>query len=409
MPFLALKTLWRPIILGMMLAGCAELPGPAPETPQPDSTEPAESFPEIAPSSPRKPSALKPKYPRQIAPSGQNRFESLLPEGVKDRTGWAKDFQAAFKALAIKSSPRNICAAYAITEQESSFHAEPAVAGLPRIVRNELRQRAERYHIPEWTLKLTLGLSSPDGRTFDQRIAALRTENDLNRLYADMTSSVPLGRQLLDSYNPVKTGGPMQVSLKFAEAHVKEKPYPYPRKGSLRDELFTRRGGVYFGVAYLLGYPVSYDRMLYRFADFNAGRYASRNAAFQQAVSLLTGIEIDRDGDLLRYDHGRVAAQPSQTLQAVLTLAPRLDLSPEEIQRDLRREKAADFERTPLFLRTFALVKSQTGRNLQPFMLPEIQLNSPKITHGLTTARFARRVEQRYKQCLGRHGRLELE
>jgi len=398
------SALWLGVI-GMTLTGCASVPQDVAKHPQPVIMKPAEPAPAVTP--PQRPTRPKSK-PAKIPPlSGQALIEQLLPRNVLDRAGWAKDFQAAFRALNIKPNPKNSCAALAITEQESSFNAKPVVAGLPRIVRKEIGQRAEAYHIPEWTLDLTLSMQSPDGRTYAQRIDALRTENDLNGLYADLISTVPLGRQLLEGFNPVKTGGPMQVSLKFAEAHVKDTPYPYEQKGSLRDELFTRRGGLYFGVAYLLDYPVSYERMLYRFADFNAGRYASRNAAFQKAVSQLTGTAMDFDGDLLRYSGGSVSDQPSQTLQAVLTLAPGLKLSQDEIENDLRREKAADFERTQLFIRTFALAKEQDGHPLPPVALPEIRLNSPKITHGLTTARFAQRVEQRYKQCLVRYERLE--
>jgi hypothetical protein len=55
---------------------------------------------------------------------------------------------------------------------------------------------------------------------------------------------VPLGRRLFAGYNPVRTGGPMQVSIDFAERHANEKPYPYVIRGTIRDEVFTRRGGL---------------------------------------------------------------------------------------------------------------------------------------------------------------------
>src|SRR6185295_1140729 len=141
----------------------------------------------------------------------------------------------------------------------------------------------------------------------------VRTELQLSEIYEDFIDKVPLGKRFLADRNPVRTGGPMQVSVSFAEAFAEAKPYPYPVTGNIRHEVFTRRGGVYFGIAHLLDYPAPYDRMLYRFADFNAGQYASRNAAFQNAVTQVSGIPLDPDGDLLRYDHGEPTRVPGST------------------------------------------------------------------------------------------------
>src|SRR3546814_1052963 len=91
---------------------------------------------------------------------------------------------------------------------------------------------------------------------------------------------VPAGKRLFGGLNPVETGGPMQVRIDFAEAHAED--YPYPVDGSIRHEVFSRRGGMYFGMMHLLGYRASYTEPLYSFADFNAGWQAGRNARSEE-------------------------------------------------------------------------------------------------------------------------------
>jgi hypothetical protein len=344
----------------------------------------------------------RPAAPALTAEEARALIARLVPGAVADRAGWATDIYAAMASLSIPATPDNACAVIAITEQESGFRVDPPVPGLAGIARKELDRQRERAGVPKVLLEGALALPSSTGRSYGERLDSVTTERQLSELYDDFIGRVPFGRTLLADRNPVRTGGPMQVGIAFAEAHAAEVPYPYPVTTSLRREVFTRRGGLYFGVAHLLGYPASYDRALYRFADFNAGHYASRNAAFQAAVTQATGVPLALDGDLLRYEGGRPARDAGATELALRVLARRLDLDADAIRADLSLEKERRFERTRLYDRVFVLAERQTGKPLPRAVLPRIALSSPKITRQLTTEWFAERVEQRYRRCLAR-------
>jgi len=326
-----------------------------------------------------------------------------MPPTVPDRNGWAADIYAAFATLDIPPTPDKLCAALAVAEQESSFRANPSVPGLGAIAWREIDARAERAGIPLLLVHTALKLNSPTGKSYAERIDAATTEQDLSRIFDDITDTVPLGKRLLGGWNPVRTAGPMQVSISYAEAQAREKTYPYPMDGSLRDEVFTRRGGLYFGIAHLLDYPAAYDALIYRYADFNAGHYASRNAAFQNAVSTASGIPLALDGDLVAYN--RDSAQgPGSTELATRILGKRIKLDQADVRRALELGGTADFERSTLYERVFALADRIAGRRLPRALLPDITLQGPKITRRLTTEWFAKRVEERQKRCLARAG-----
>jgi hypothetical protein len=337
------------------------------------------------------------------AEEGRARVAKGLPENVRDRAGWATDIYAAFASLDLRPTQQNVCAAIAVIGQESGFEADPPVPGLAAIARKEIERRRESAGIPKFALDAALDVSSSNGKTYGERLDAVKTERQLSDLYEDFIGRVPFGRQLLADRNPVRTGGPMQVSMTFAEAFAAENPYPYPVNGSIRHEVFTRRGGVYFGVAHLLGYPASYPRPLYRFADFNAGRYASRNAAFQSAVTSVSGVPLALDGDLLRYEDGKPSREPGSTELALRTLGRRIDLGNDDIRRDLAQEHTLAFEQTRVYVRVFAIADA-AGKPAPRAVLPKIPLKSPKITRPLTTEWFANRVESRYQGCLQRLG-----
>jgi len=322
----------------------------------------------------------------------------LIPSNISDRQGWATDIYAAFDSLDISPNSENLCSVLAVTVQESTFQATPPVPGLAKIAREEIHRRAARLHIPRFVVNAALDVESPNGKTYSERLAAVRTEEQLSAIFDDFLGIMPLGKQLFGMLNPVKTGGPMQVSIAFAEDRARD--YPYARKGTIRDEVFSRRGGMYFGIAHLLDYPASYSQPLYRFADFNAGWYASRNAAFQNAVSRASGIELALDGDLIIYG----SSKAGQTERAVRSLASKLDMSETAIRNALERGDTHGFEKTRLYERVFALAEKRAGKSLPRAVLPGIRLESPKITRNLTTAWFANRVNDRHLACMKRAG-----
>ena len=332
----------------------------------------------------------------------QRKVLRLLPPEVKQPQAWAEDLQSVYKALGLPHAASTYCATIAVVQQESSFNAQPVVPGLSKIVRSELNARASRFLIPQALLDKALDRQSPTGRTYNQRIDSLRTEKQLNDLFQDLLSELPFGQGWLEDFIPVRTAGPMQVSIAFAQAHADENDYPFPVEGNIRDEVFTRRGGLYFGSAILLDYPVTYTKPVYRFADFNAGRYASRNVAFQAAINQLTNNDLTLDGDLLIYRGKRPSLSASQVELSLRDLAPALALSAQEIRDDLLLEKSAEFADTRLYNRLFRLVEEKTGQLTPREKLPEIQLKSPKISRKLSTAWFAKRVDVRYRDCMAR-------
>ena len=80
----------------------------------------------------------------------------------------------------------------------------------------------------------------------------------------------------------------------------------------------------------------------------------------------------------------------------------RIDMSNDDIRRDLDAGKAQGFEKSRLYSRVFGLADKLAGKPAPRAVVPHIPLHSPKITRELTTDWFATRVESRYQACLQR-------
>lgn len=364
-----------------------------------------------------RPEAREPELPRlELA-----QVAGLIPSHVKEREAWAHEVLAALEAEEFPPAPEPVCSVLAVIEQESGYQADPAVAGLPKLVRQRLDSYADKLGpLGRRALSGVLEGKAPgDKRTFEARLQTLKTERDLDHLFRDMLAyqehenpglytAADLASKLFSStslaeLNPVTTAGSMQVAVRFAQEKAGDEREPE----EVREELYTRAGGVRYGTARLLGYEAAYDKPLYRFADYNAGLYASRNAALQEQVSRLTGIELAPDGDLLIYDKdGEPKDVDSRTLQAILAFRQRYvpsTLSEKQVRRDVRKEKEAAFESTDTYKAIKRVYTKQVGSSAPYARLPDVAIRSPKMSKDRSTAWFARSVDARFQRCLERY------
>jgi hypothetical protein len=212
--------------------------------------------------------------------------------------------------------------------------------------------------------------------------------------------------QLIEEKNDIDTAGSMQVSVKFALEQAKARkwlPMTLDDNYAVRDQLYTRRGGMLYGVKQLMGYDTGYSKKIYRFADYNAGRYAARNAAFQQVIASLSGTKLATDGDLLRYGgDGKAQATITATERAIRAASAKhaLGLDDKQIRADLTREKQLGFTGTRTFIALRDRFQAVTGKPAPFAALPDIALHSEKIRHGYSTSRFAESVNKRYQACM---------
>ena len=344
--------------------------------------------------------------------------EQIVPyigKDCPDRPGWAADLRAALDAASLPVDEKHVCAVVAIIEQESTYEADPAVPGLGRIAREEIEAELKVLgpladNGVDWLLKPV-----PEGheRSLAEQLSVVRTEKELDQFFRTLTAhytrpaeKVPLAPELLaarfEKLNPVKTAGSMQVSVEWARQAARGAGIP---KRSVRDLLYTRAGGLRWGTARLFAHEASYDDLRYRFADFNAGFYASRNAEFQAQLAKLMDRSLAPDGDLLVYKKsGRTV--DGETMAALLawreTHAP--DLTERQLRRDVSREKERRFEDTETWRRVRASYRELTGEEPGYARVPEATLVSPKMSKTRTTAWFAKNVKYRYDACVERDG-----
>lgn len=354
------------------------------------------------------------------SPPALSKGEALrkLPPATRDKDAWTDAILGALSVIDKDPTAERVCAVVAVIEQESGFQANPTVKNLPKIVRAELAAKFSRLGpLAEPAVAAILKTRQPGTtETFGQRIDKLRTEQDLDRFFRDLVSrlrdrfpgsimlasavSKAMGKGWLDDLNPVTTAGSMQVKVSFAK---EVDGFKGLEDDMQRDLLYTIVGGVRAGTARLLQYEASYDDVIYRFADYNAGVYASRNAAFQVMLGSLTGIKLVPDGDLLAYDQdGGPSGEESQSLKAMRAFARAHDLSDWSVHRGANTEKEDDFESSTMWEEVREAYGKKTGKPPVYARIPAVAITSPKLAGPRSTEWFAKNVKRRYTACRAR-------
>jgi hypothetical protein len=358
-------------------------------------------------------------------------IRKAIPPRVNDRTSWAKDIFDITDQLGIPQTKQNVCTIVAVVDQESNFVADPQVPGLGEKAVKEIQTRLDE----KFKDKLGDGIGgtvagyfedvlknqpSPDNNYLSQ-MRKVKTERELDELYREifdymskhyhvsaLTGAAKLvGQDFGEKLNPITTLGSMQVHIGYAKEHKRQGG----NVAALRTDMYSQYGGLYYGIHRLMMYPADYDKPIYRFADYNSGRYSSRNAAFQSMLNDLTKAELSLDGDLLLYNkEGDVRSAKSESERELLNVFSTngIILTPRQIRTDLKKEKDQDFEDTATYRAVTKLYKEKTGK--EPFyaMMPEVVISGPKLSRDYNTNWFASRVNGRYQTCMNRIKNLKI-
>ncbi|WP_180023845.1 DUF1615 family protein [Acinetobacter sp. YH1901134] len=358
-------------------------------------------------------------------------IKKAIPPRVNDRLSWANDIYDISDQLGIPTTKENVCTIVAVVDQESNFVADPHVPGLGEKAVKEVQDRLEEKFkdklgdgiggtVAGYFQDVLKNQPNPEDNYLSQ-MRRVQTERELDELYREifdymskhyhvsaLTGAAKLvGQDIGEKLNPITTLGSMQVHIGYAKDHKRQGG----NIAALRTDMYSQYGGLYYGIHRLMMYPAEYDKPIYRFADYNSGRYSSRNAAFQSMLNDLTPAELGLDGDLLLYNKDgspRSAKSQSETALIAVFAENNVIATPRQIRSDLKKEKDQDFEDTLTYKAVKKLYQEKTGK--EPFyaMMPEVVISGPKLSRDYNTNWFATRVDGRYQTCMRRIKNLKL-
>jgi hypothetical protein len=330
-----------------------------------------------------------------------------LPDHIPQaaRQDWASHIVQQMQRHQLPLTQDNVAFVLSQIDRESSFKTDPAIPNIHDIftygkqsmlnkikvlgpAAKPLMAKAEAL-MDEWFERYGFDQVTTEGQ-LEKHWKAMAA--DKATLQADIEEQVPrLLRPLIKGFvaeqlekldaSPVETIGAMQVDMDYAQG-VMEDRGQLVDEATLRQQMYTKRRNLDIGIAKLADLRQLYfnapgltedDQLKMSMADYQAGRYSSRNAAIQHAVSTLTGTPLVLDGDLLAYtDEDTPQITPSKTEKALQDWAKvhQPDLDSAAIRATLLKEKASALSEQPLVHALRQAYEQKTGHLLPFAQLP---------------------------------------
>ena len=151
----------------------------------------------------------------------------------------------------------------------------------------------------------------------------------------------------------------------------------------------------------VLGDSAVMNRVVQGFTQYTRYLAINMQRVPDLAVRQALNYAIDRENFLKAYTP--VAAEPSTTILSPTTLGfvsfNAYDGGP---SGNLEKAKEQSFEETPSYLALRRVYREQIGSPMPSAAVPELELKSPKLRRGYSTAAYARNVLRHHRACVQR-------
>jgi len=335
-----------------------------------------------------------------------NKHKMVKPNQNSDVREWTNSIYKYMESSGIEITPSSVSVVLSILEQESAFNANPNV-DLGEVCFNLPKKCAAGIcytGIKQCEYIFGKSSGSLTGKEFAQDLLNAKDGNIKGGNWFVRQAWKVFGPGVLTSVE-VSMGPAQLKSFRVREILAEARGVnleDVELSDAVFNEIFTRDGGLKYGIEYLSGIFETYDNdfdenINFMFADYNAGIYSSRNAELQyELYRLANGVEPSSnfvDGDFLIWDAPHESnSKKSETQKLVKKYFEREGYDTSGIRDDLEQEKTVEFEGTDVFIK----IKDDYGEDAKDGRIPSASIFSIKSGLTLSASSYVDRINGKH-------------